>query len=111
MKDTELRQKFVSMDEEFKKIDRRFEKIDERFVKADEKFDFLITYVIRLDEKVGRMLPIVEEFPAFKDYVITTLDHHTGMLERLDQERLSQHARSDRIEVRVDRLEKHTGLA
>lgn len=110
MKDAELRQKFDGMGEEFKKIDDRFKKIDKRFEKADEKFEFLITYVMRLDEKVGRMLPIVEEFPAFKDYVITTLDSHTGMLERLDQERLSQHARSDRIEVRVDRLEKHAGL-
>lgn len=97
MKDAELRQ--------------QFQKIDERFEKADEKFEFLITYVMNLDEKVSTLLPLRAEFNEFKDYVITTLDHHTGMLERLDQERLAQHARSDRIEVRVERLEKHTGLA
>lgn len=111
MKDAELRQKFDGMDGEFRKIDERFQKIDERFQKADEKFEFLITYVIRLDEKVGRILPIVEEFLVFKDYVMTTLDLHTGILQRLDQEHVMQVVRTDRIEARVDRLEKHTGLA
>lgn len=73
--------------------------------------ELIIQKLVELDEKVSRMLPIVEEFPTFKEHVLVTLDHHTHLLERLDHERLANFARVERVEGRVDRLEKHTGLA
>ncbi|TAK04736.1 hypothetical protein EPO33_01940 [Patescibacteria group bacterium] len=70
----------------------------------------IIRELVEIKEIVSDLRPLRQEFNEFRDFVTTTLDLHTGMLQRLDQERLSQHIRSDRIEVRVDRLEKHTGL-
>jgi hypothetical protein len=65
--------------------------------------DKIIQKLIELDEKVDK-LPSQEYVDARFDDVMTTLEAHTQMLERLDRERLFTIERVKRVEDDVQEL-------
>ncbi|MBU0625582.1 hypothetical protein KKF05_04530 [Patescibacteria group bacterium] len=72
--------------------------------------DKIIQKLIELDEKIDK-LPLQEYVDARFDDVMSTLDAHTKMLERLDQERLFTIERVKRIEDDVQQLKTQLKLA
>lgn len=68
--------------------------------------DRVIQKLIGLDEKIDKLVT-QDSFDEFCGDVTNTLDAHTKMLERLDQERLSSIERMNRIEDDVQRLKSH----
>ncbi len=59
--------------------------------------DRVIKALIAIQEKIAT-LATKEEVQEFRTEVLTTLDHHTKMLQHLDVERLAMITRIERIE-------------
>lgn len=66
--------------------------------------DRIIKELIDIKAMVSEIAPLKAEFHEFKSFVTDTLDHHTVLLERLDQERLVSHAQYMRLEADVEML-------
>ncbi len=97
-------EKFEEQDARFEKIDARFEKIDARFEKIDSRFEDIND---RFDQQDAKINKLSKDMNWVKDI----LDSHTGMLRRLDDERLAGVYRTDRIEKQVADMKKQLKLA
>ncbi len=64
----------------------------------DQKFDRIINELIDIKTDIKVNMVTKAEFTNFRAQVLTTLDQHTLMLQRLDQERLFTYERIKRIE-------------
>lgn len=65
--------------------------------------DKIIQKLVEIDEKLGTFVT-KNELADFKDQIMTRLDQHTAILERLDQERVFTIDRVKRIEHDVERI-------
>lgn len=131
--------RFEAMDQKFESIDRRFELIDQRFEKIEnkleehdqqfselhEELEFIRDHAVPREEFFGVIVQMVTkaEFKEeFKNYATKddlkemwsnlqeTLDAHTVILKRLDQERVFTNKRIARIEDDLNRVKIHVNL-
>ncbi|MBI3260837.1 hypothetical protein HYZ64_00490 [Candidatus Berkelbacteria bacterium] len=73
--------------------------------------DDLTSVIWKLDAKREKQLiESRDEFREFKEDLFTSLDSHTAILKRLDQERMFTLERIKRIETDIDLIKKHVGL-
>ena len=94
--------RFDEHDRRFDDHDRQFEKITKKLDEHDALFERIISKLVEHDDRLDR----IERTMVTKDdfrFVTDTLVAAMGILERLDQERLAGHDRTNRLEA-------HAGL-
>ena len=131
-------QRFDSIDQRFDSVDKKFDVVDQKLSVMDAKFDVVDQRLGAMDEKIGTMdekmgdfdstqnrviLKLIEideklntkvshdEFQQLRNEMLTNFDEQTVILNRLDQERVFAHERTNRIEDDVGRVKKHLHLS
>lgn len=93
-----------------KKLAESQVRADKRFAELSENMDKVIVKLVEMDGKIDRMVTR-DEFDGRMEEVSGTLDGHTVILQRLDQERTVTNHRLDRLEGDVRQIKPHVGLA
>lgn len=84
-----------------KKLDGLETKVDSmeaRVGSLETSNDLIVEKLVDLDVKVESLLPLKQRFEEFEDRVVTTLDAHSVILGRLDQEQTVTSSRLDAVE-------------
>lgn len=97
--------------EKLEKLERIPEVIDvivDRLERVEQQQDVLVIKVLEMDERLTRVDTNVAKLNTDMHSVQETLDAHTHMLVRLDQERLASNAIWERHEEDITTLKKKT---
>lgn len=84
----------------------------EQLTKLNEKLDYLISYVTgpSLRADLAQDFPTKDLFDRRFDQILTILDTQAKLLTTLDQERIFQIHRVDRLEKELSKIKAHLGL-
>ena len=87
--------------EKLKEHDKRFDAHDQRFDEHDRKFDRVFGKLIEHDEVFDEIRIVLDDLKSGISRIITVLDAHTGVLAKLDHERLATHHRLEKLEKAI----------
>jgi phage shock protein A len=96
------------MDKRFDEAEKRFDKIDKRFESVDKRFIGMLNYMEKRFDDVDKKFT---ENQISHDRTLSNIDYLTGMVQKLDQERLFGIERSNRIEKDVLKIKRHLKLS
>ena len=99
------------MDKRFEQVDARFEQIDKRFERVEDNIFTIKEDIYGLKEDVSGLEQNVSKLQTGMDWTKNVLDLHTGLLQRLDQERAFTMSHVQRLEDEIDRIKKQLKIA
>jgi len=95
----------ISLEKLAQKMDRRFDFVDKKLNNQDSRSDTFVKAILNL---IDDTKDIKENMATAKDIdnINTTLDKHTIILKKLDQERLASIQRMNRQEDEIIQVKK-----
>jgi chromosome segregation ATPase len=102
--------------EQVTETNHRVDGVESKLDRLENKVDSLENKVDRLENTVfdiKEMLPTFatkDELRETERRIMDVLDEHTGILQRLDQDRYAEKSRVDRIEGSLNETREHVGL-
>jgi hypothetical protein len=96
------------MDKRFDAIDKRFESSDKRFDTLDKRFINFLSYMEKRFDAVDKKFV---ENQTSHDHTLSNIDYLSGMVRKLDQERLFGIEHTNRIEKDVFEIKRHLKLS
>ncbi len=103
----ELNDVLEAVNKGFTSVQKQFDGIQNQFDGIQNQFDEIQNQFAAMGERFDRLESRVANLESDMKWVKDILEGHSTILKRLDEERLFMFHRQNRLEDRIEKIEKH----